>query len=789
MSIRKYADESLRAKGLERSDALIASASRRLEETLHTTYHAVALDIDGTITPGGQEPIPDSLAGKISDLIENGIYVLLITGSGTSTVGRVVSQLRKNLGKVSASRFRLFAIIGNGSSLLTFTPEGEPESQVIVAPLDERLGREETASLVRRLKKRFQNEFKVAEKDWCIRLVSKRQNPANASDLKALMRSWFSSESSRLEPNGVHLVEGRWSDYLTFEITTADKEYALSWFYSEFDFLDVPMLRIGDQGGPGGNDFSLLDSEHGFSVDVVSTHPYRCFPVWDSKREIILRGVDATEFILRMLEWTPRLTLPSYLVSKAEDEYRQKAESLRRFSSEKVNEFMAAWGVEDPSVLSAADVAEIQKSSFRRVFDHKSGAVVFTDREWAAVPDSDLKTFFDELIETPQDLSPSFLRRIATDRHLILRGPAYYLGLAYEPGPEQARLLLGELELEVQLLSGGVVEPSASRRPLHEWKTQLAFLDYLRNHSLLLHSMVFNASSIVSSSQTYWRKLLRNHEQFVSAILGLYYSYLRMEYDRIPALLRDYRKSLGAFHAVKNATETLYNFLQKARVGKDKIVRKWREVDHPGEILATMQIIEPRVRVMGQTANRMALVGLMYGGIELPFVLRHVLAPSTKAELVVAHLGGISFYRRAPPSAVMQQFSEEILESAIPNKDRLEETMKPGDVAILLDDNVMTGRTIELARDRLIAYGVGVPLIGCVRFPGEGRIPQMTMRGHGGIDPYALGKDIQGLVSQSPYARIFTKDEGYRDVTGMFDLSRARIQRYLRKNGTLSAED
>ena len=65
----------------------------------------------------------------------------------------------------------------------------------------------------------------------------------------------------------------------------------------------------------------------------------------------------------------------------------------------------------------------------------------------------------------------------------------------------------------------------------------------------------------------------------------------------------------------------------------------------------------------------------------------------------------------------------------------------------------------------------------------------MKMRRHGGVDPYALGKDIKGLVAQSPYSRIFTSTEGYKDATGVFDLSRQRIIKYLRKNGVKIEED
>jgi len=175
-----------------------------------------------------------------------------------------------------------------------------------------------------------------------------------------------------------------------------------------------------------------------------------------------------------------------------------------------------------------------------------------------------------------------------------------------------------------------------------------------------------------------------------------------------------------------------------------------------------------------------------HGAVELPFVLRSYFR---EGKINIAHFGGLSFYRRERGSLIMEQYSRDVLESAIPNADRIEELINPRDNVILLDDNVMTGRTIELAMDRLIAYGVEVPLVICVRFPMSSRTSHMSIPRHGGVDPHALNNVIKGLVAPSPYSRLLSSEAGYEDSLGIFDRSRDRIVQYLKKNGIFSMED
>jgi pyrimidine operon attenuation protein/uracil phosphoribosyltransferase len=249
------------------------------------------------------------------------------------------------------------------------------------------------------------------------------------------------------------------------------------------------------------------------------------------------------------------------------------------------------------------------------------------------------------------------------------------------------------------------------------------------------------------------------------------------------------RGSIVVLYDLKYNIKLLYDFLESNGIESDKIIRKWREVDHPGQILSAINSINKEVSKLLANNSNLCALGLMYGGIELPFAFRSYYGKEFSENIKVAEVMGISFYGQERSSAIMKQYSRDVLESAIPSVERLEEVIAPGDTAIIFDDNIMTGRSIELARDRLLTYGIEVPFAVCIRFPRENRIYQMKMRRHGGIDPCALGNDIKGLIAQSPYSRIFTSTSGYKDVTGVFDLSRQRIIKYLKKNGLTVQED
>ena len=110
-------------------------------------------------------------------------------------------------------------------------------------------------------------------------------------------------------------------------------------------------------------------------------------------------------------------------------------------------------------------------------------------------------------------------------------------------------------------------------------------------------------------------------------------------------------------------------------------------------------------------------------------------------------------------------------------------------INILTDDNVLTGKTLQIALDILFSNGLNVDNTAIVRYPSINRVEQMFFEGHGAIDTTNFFTFIKGLIFPSPYSKIkSTNNESYLDELGIFNKSRDRIVRYLYKNGRFSTE-
>lgn len=56
-----------------------------LQESLGRTYHAVALDIDGTVTNPGETRMAPQVVESVARVLASGAYDLFITGRGGAT--------------------------------------------------------------------------------------------------------------------------------------------------------------------------------------------------------------------------------------------------------------------------------------------------------------------------------------------------------------------------------------------------------------------------------------------------------------------------------------------------------------------------------------------------------------------------------------------------------------------------------------------------------------------------------------------------------------------------------
>jgi len=585
---------------------------RTLEESFGTTYHAVALDIDGTVTESGSGDLTPEIISIINRILGKGIYVIFVTGGGRTTIKRLFNQLDNSLSEENSINKKLYAISGNGCLLIELDTNGEYLEKAIAIPLNTILEKSEYNKLKKDIERQFGKNFKVEEKKCGIRMVAKNTVAKEEENID----SWFRANWNHLGELGVKVLSGRYGSTQTYDISMADKDYAMCWFHTEFDFIDVPILRIGDQGKEGANDYSFLDSQYGFSVGSLSKAPTRCLPVYSYEQKRILRGVEGTSDLLNQLQWSKTLTIPSFLVPETVTHYQKISEELLENARNTYDRLGISWSKEASKVLQENCVKRCVDSKFKSVFDHKSGAIRFSDIELKEIDDSSsLKQFF--LEEDPNIRSedhPGLLRCMYTDSGIIMRGPRYYLGLSQKANILQARILVEENKKISQLIQKEIDEWGKDLR-LADWKLKLAVLDHFRNNCLLLYSMLFQAACLNTASQPYWKRLLRSFEPFVSAAVGLYYSMLMTDSDKYRLSMIDLHRSMSGFYDLQNVIGSLYKFLDGNKIDPTKIIRRWREVDHPGHIYAAIWSVSKDIEKIFQKGNRTCALGIMHGGL------------------------------------------------------------------------------------------------------------------------------------------------------------------------------
>ena len=100
-----------------------------------------------------------------------------------------------------------------------------------------------------------------------------------------------------------------------------------------------------------------------------------------------------------------------------------------------------------------------------------------------------------------------------------------------------------------------------------------------------------------------------------------------------------------------------------------------------------------------------------------------------------------------------------------------------------MDDNILSGKTVQLALTALYDVGINTDSVVIVRYPSINRVNQMFMTGHGAVAHSKFFSFVKGLCFPSPYTwRDENRVSKYEDSLGVFDLNREKILKCLYKN-------
>lgn len=339
--------------------------------------------------------------------------------------------------------------------------------------------------------------------------------------------------------------------------------------------------------------------------------------------------------------------------------------------------------------------------------------------------------------------------------HGYSRGLDYYPGLRKDlPDLHKIRFMLKVIRDITDLF--GTADEKAKIGSVYAAAAQ----DYVRNYLLILYhafTMIAYRQNVILAHQ---ETLNQMNNQLKSVILNTEISLFKYcsaegEVASLPiGELKAAATHLGQFFDANEA------YIDEMRNGK--LIREVREMDSLTHIFHFAKKIADM-----RTQPTTLLIGLQYGGIELPFAVnamrilagKHVLPAMT---LKISHYSNKAFTPK------------QITDIAIFSSER--QFIRDASAAWILDDSISTARSIECVV-RLLGPQIAAH-IGVVAFKVSNRYHHLTMEGHGGFSPtVALGSII---LCQANYSSTY-KRNSYLNRSGVFDVNKYNLYKMLGK--------
>ena len=224
-----------------------------------------------------------------------------------------------------------------------------------------------------------------------------------------------------------------------------------------------------------------------------------------------------------------------------------------------------------------------------------------------------------------------------------------------------------------------------------------------------------------------------------------------------------------------------FNFKDTIFMNEDgdysKEYRTYREIDNFAENYVGVSLYNEKNNSTNKTLN---LCGLSYGGIELSIIAKSINS-NIKKVFLLRFNKKVSGYTNKQLIDLrnfnINEFGGLIGAESIKNQS-----------VDIFDDNVLTGKTLQLAIYALYDYKIKTNNICIVRYPGVNRVDQMFMKYHGAVDYRLFFDYINGLCFSSPYSWRDNNVNIYKDSLGVFDINRRKIIECILKNHSYKEE-
>ena len=749
-------------------------------KSLEQKYNAVCFDIDGTLTENNSKRIDIRAIDMIVDLLKRKVPVVFITGRGETGLddlkNDIYDYIRSNKNITDSDLKRMYVLTNDGARL--FYSESTTNKEDFLSNNTYISTKEELEQLllldmvVNELKRKLDyNYFDITySKDLKTQQIINIRMVFNTDDNR-IINEIFDNIDNYIKSNNmnnIHLTRGVYKNKVVVQVGTATKDQAIERTEKIIGVPKNSMIRIGDCGDKRGNDYLMLNCSQGYSVDKTSGDLNSCFPVFDENGNI-LKGVDATLQLVKKAK-----ILPTVCLEKADKEsYKFKfAKIERNIVSGRQNLLKKYNDMIGKNFINCNGIDDL--------FDRNSGGIIIPMYEMELLEDNPLKELW--LSFNTDGLKYS----LRDDNNYILRGSStYYYFIANRISTNGKDITSNDdvnnwhnNYLDFLNESITAIRTTSNINDQINKRLLLGILDNCRNILLVLinHYLVTNYRTQnvlldITSNSDRFREELHNSILKIDSLM----SKICFEDNYII----DKDEVISSVYSTKEVLIKDLYLEQKEKDMEDysKDYRAYREIDNFAENYIAVSLYKENCD-NNQIVNA---CGLSYGGIELPLLAKLIDRERIDKLLLLKFNKEVSGYTNKQ-LIDLRKFN-------INDFGGLTDSYGFRDTSVdVFDDNVLTGKTLQLAINSLLDCNIGVKNICIVRYPSINRIDQMFLNNPAAVDYNLFFNYIYGLCFNSPYSwkdDRWVKQNGrvdYTDSLGIFDLNRKKIIECILKN-------
>ena len=823
----------------------------KYQDACERIYHVVCFDIIDTVTNGAKSDTIDFLKA-LCELTQRHVIICFLTSRGSRFALEYLNNLREKVMEISddlikPSDFdRWYCIVDNGYTLYCndyMLSDGflKLKKELIDRKLQKAFSDSKEKDALRNIissflsKKLYLNEKEIIEhssKTSFNRLrfplpfeqFDDKINEEILSEILEISNSFIKEQCNNKDSKWYHLwqdafesttkpyllkvYKGVYKDkekYVVVDVVPTCKEEAINKLANILGIRSCHILRVGDQGNLFGNDYEMLACDSGFSVKSFSNTENCCYPVCSGSK--VLTGVQATSYIVNNFRIYPTVCLQN----PQKDDYISKL-AQKEYTSILANRETI---VDYSQLIKSAFLEEYQPfTDVWEYMDVNLGGFVIKDWEYmllkARTPHHLLFKIFDKkAVERQKEEIKNkhkYLRvrlNFATmvDNGMLLRGPLnYYYGLCFRNEDRSnlnKQFLLSLIERRVNFMKISASElqknlrmdlkNSINRRVI------LGILDSIRDYFLFILNVYLQEASgnndILYLSNSRGKNKIDEIYTMLKCVLKDMYTCLFGQTDtafvsRIATFIE--AKVIPLMNDNHNHVKILsddYNY--------DKGCRVWREIDSFFEnVVAVDTAIRNMIYDRDLSNKTLMLYGIRYGSLELPVIAAMLLETKYKYFDIKYQVGALCL------STTYEENHSENKSTINTLQIHSNKNVNSGSfLHILMDDNLVTGRTLQKALNMLVYKKIHPYKLVVVRYPSLNRISHMFLPSHGAPDTDLFWTLILGLTSPAPYTRLYRPGsyelkptDNYLDELGEFNKTRSFASRMLYRNGIYSEE-